>query len=94
MFIFELKDNRLITDSEEKRKAGIYERIDQSNIPEGRPMKVWIKDIKFPVAIFRQVFTNKDGTHGERFLVSNDLTLTDEQFRTLYKKRWGGRRIS
>jgi hypothetical protein len=58
-------------------------------IPEGKPVKVWIKDLEFPVMIFRQVFKNKDGTEGERFLVTNDPELQGEQFRSLYKKRWG-----
>ena len=89
VFIFELKSNRLITDSEEKRNKGLFERLDEAKVPEGRPVKVWIKDLKFPVLLFREVFRNKDGTEGERFLVTNDLTLTDDQFRTLYKKRWG-----
>ena len=88
-FIFEIKDNRMICTSEELRNQGAFERVDQGSIPEGEPVKVWIKDLEFPVAIFKQVFTNKDGSRGERFLVSNDLTLTDEQFKTLYKKRWG-----
>ena len=89
VFIFELKNNRLVTDSEEKRNKGLFERLDEGKVPEGRPVKVWIKDLRFPVLLFRQVFRNKEGTTGERFLVSNDLTLRDDQFRTLYKKRWG-----
>jgi hypothetical protein len=52
-------------------------------------MKVWIMDGEFPVMVFRQVFRNKDGSEGERFLVTKDLSLTGDQFRTLYKKRWG-----
>jgi len=89
VFIFELKENRLAADSESKKKQGAFERLEQLEIPEEKPVKAWIKDLKFPVTVFKQVFTNKDGTSGQRFLVSNDLTLTDEQFRTLYKKRWG-----
>ena len=89
VFIFELKNNRLITDSEKQRNLGAFERLEQAGIPEGRPVQVWIKDLEFPVLLFKQVFKNKDGTEGERFPVSNDLTLTDEQFKTLYKKRWG-----
>jgi hypothetical protein len=88
-FIFVLKSNRLITGDEKKRNLGAFERLDQATILEGRPVKVWIKDLEFPVAIFKQVFKNKDGTEGERFLVTNDLTMADEQFKTLYKKRWG-----
>ena len=89
VFIFELKDNRQVTDSEKKRNQGTFERLDQLKIPEGKAVKVWIKDLEFPVKICKQVFTNKDGSNGQRFLVTNELTLTDEQFRTLYKKRWG-----
>ena len=88
IFIFELKDNRLVTDSERKRNQGAFERLNQIGIPEGRGVKVWIKDLEFPVKIFKQVFRNKDGSTGQRFLVTNELTLTDEQYRTLYKKRW------
>jgi hypothetical protein len=88
-FIFELKDNRQVTDNEERRNKGQFERVDQLVIPEGTPVKVWLKDLKFPVVLFKQIFTNKDHTQGVRFLVSNDLKLTADQFKTLYKKRWG-----
>ena len=89
VFIVELKENRHVADSEIKRNQGEFERLDQLSIQEGKAEKVWIKDLKFPVTVFKQVFANKDGTSGQRFLVSNELTLTDKQFRTLYKKRWG-----
>jgi hypothetical protein len=39
--------------------------------------------------LFKQVFKNKDGTQGIHFLVSNDETLTEGQYKTLYKRRWG-----
>jgi hypothetical protein len=89
VFIFALKGNRQVTRSEEKRNRGSFERVDRLGLLEGKPEKVWIKDLEFPVGVFKQVFRNKDGTIGERFLVSNDLTLTSEQFTALYKKRWG-----
>ena len=89
IFIFELKCNRLIAFSEKERNEGLFERLDEAIVPEEKPQKVWIKDLQFPVILFKQVFRNTDGTEGERFLVSNDLTITDDQFITLYKKRWG-----
>ena len=89
MFIFEIKSNRMIALGVKERNAGAFARVDQAVIPEGEPVRVWIKDMEFSVSVFKQVFKNKDGTQGERFLVSNDFTLTDEQFKTLYKKRWG-----
>jgi hypothetical protein len=79
-FIFELKDNRKIAIGVKERNASAFERVDQSVIPECEPVRVWIKDLEFSVSLFKQVFKNKDGTQGERFLVSNDFTLTDEQF--------------
>jgi IS4 transposase len=88
VFIFELKENRLVTGSVRERKQGIFERLEQLNIEEEKPVKVWIKDLEFPVLVFKQCFINKDGTSGQRFLVANDLRLTDEELRTLYKKRW------
>jgi hypothetical protein len=89
VFIFDLKSNRLITFDERSRNKGEFVRADLAEVPQECPVKVWIKDLWFPVLLFKQVFINKDGTRGERYLVSNDFTLTDEQFRTLYKKRWG-----
>jgi hypothetical protein len=88
-FIFELKDNRQVTDDAKRRNSGQFERIDRLVIPEGIPVKVWLKDLEFPVVLFKQIFKNKDHTQGVRFLVSNDLTLTSGRFKTLYKKRWG-----
>jgi hypothetical protein len=87
-FIFELKETRLITDSIKTRNAGAFVRLEHTEIPEETPVRVWIKDLEFAVLLFKQVFKNKDGSTGERFLVTNDLTMTDEQYRTLYKKRW------
>jgi KaiC/GvpD/RAD55 family RecA-like ATPase len=89
VFIFEMKENRKVTASGEEREKGHFERLDQINIPEEKPVKVWIKDLQFPVMLFKQIFRNKDGTQGIRFPVSNDETLTEDQYKTLYKKRWG-----
>jgi IS4 transposase len=52
------------------------------------PVKVWIKDLEIEVVLCKFVFTNKDGSTGEMYLVSNDSELSADDFRTLYKKRW------
>jgi hypothetical protein len=52
-------------------------------------VKVWIKDLAIEVLLCKFVFTNKDGSTGEMYLISNDLTLSADDFQTLYKKRWG-----
>ena len=87
-FIFDMKTNRQVAISEQDRNAGHWTRIDEIDIPDNTPVKVWLKDLEFPILLTKQVFTNKDQSTGVRFLVSNDFSLSDDDFTTLYKKRW------
>jgi hypothetical protein len=87
-FIFDMKANRKVAISEQDRNAGHWTRIDKIDIPDNTPTKVWLKDLEFPLLLTKQVFTNKDLSKGVRFLVSNDFSLSDDDFTTLYKKRW------
>jgi hypothetical protein len=94
VFIFELKDNRKVPGSEMKRNPGQFERLDQMKLPEEKPMKVRIKDLGFPVIVFRQVFRNKDGTAGERFPATNDLSLIRGPVENALQETAGCGRIS
>ena len=47
VFIFELKENRLLTESEKQRNLGSFERVGDAAIPEEKPIKVWIKDLEY-----------------------------------------------
>ncbi len=87
-FIFDMKSNRSVALDEQDRHKGNWTRIDELPIPENTPVKVWLKDLQIPVLLTRQVFTNKDRSTGVRFLVSNDCSLSDSDFTTIYKKRW------
>ncbi len=89
IFIFDMQSNRLAALSEKDRNSGNWTRIDELVISDNTPIKVWLKDLEFPVLMTKQVFTNKDNSTGFRFLISNNFSLTDEQFSTIYKKRWG-----
>ncbi|MEP7217377.1 MAG: hypothetical protein ABI876_00590 [Bacteroidota bacterium] len=40
------------------------------------------------VLLVRQVFTNKDGSQGILYLVSNAIELDGASMTTIYKKRW------
>jgi len=85
-FIFDMQVNRLAALTEEDRKNGRWRRIDELKIADNTPVKGWLKDLGFPVLMTRQIFTNKDKSTGGRFLVTNDLSLTDDQLTTIYKK--------
>ena len=97
-FIFDLQDNRLailandITEKPNKEviKNTPWTNIKSLEIPNNTPVKVWLKDMNFPVLVTKQAFKNEDDkTTGVRFLVSNDFSLSDDDFTTIYKKRWG-----
>ncbi len=87
-FIFDMKNNRMVALSEQDRNAGHFTRIDKTDIPDNTPREVWLKDLEFPLLLTKQVFTNKNQSKGVRFLVSNDFSLSDDDFTALYKKRW------
>jgi hypothetical protein len=87
-FLLALKNNRLVALSLEDKKAGCFNRIDSLDWSEGKPIKGWIRGLDFPVLLHRQVFTNKDGSRGILYLITNDLDLTTSKMETIYQKRW------
>ena len=44
--------------------------------------------LDFPVRLIKQVFTNKDGSCGELFLVSSDRELSFDEITAISQKRW------
>jgi len=87
-FVMDVKSNRLCMFSTEDRNKGQWTNLDKLPLQPEQPVKVWIKDLAIEVVLCKFVFTNKDGSTGEMYLVSNDLELSAESFQTLYKKRW------
>ena len=87
-FIMALKSNRKVALSEDDKAKGKYQRLDTLNIPEGITQTIYLEGVPFPLHLVRQVFTNKDGSTGVRYLVSSDLTLEADQLITIYQKRW------
>jgi len=86
-FIFALKSNRHVALSLEDKKQGRYVRIDTLNFSE-EPIKGWVKGLEFPVLLHQQIFTNKDGSTGMLYLISNELTVTKATLEAIYQKRW------
>jgi len=86
-FILALKSNRLVALSLADKQQGRYVRIDSLDWSE-KPVQGWVKGLEFPVLLHRQVFTNKDGSTGTLYLISNELDATAATLETIYKKRW------
>lgn len=92
-FIFDMKANRLAilcNDVEDKpNKKSQWTNINELIIAENTPVLLWLKDLDFPVLLVKQVFKDENGNNtGCRFLLSNDLNLSYNDFATIYKKRW------
>jgi hypothetical protein len=48
-----MEENRLVADSEQGKKEGRFERLDQKT-PGEKPTAVWLKELSIPVAIYKQ----------------------------------------
>jgi hypothetical protein len=88
-FVAALKSNRTAALSAEHKLAGKYKRVDELNVQKDQAIPVWLKGLDFPIRLIKQVFINKDGSHGELYIVTNDLELTPEAISTTYQNRWG-----
>lgn len=42
----------------------------------------------FALRLLRQVFTNEDGSRGERYLLTSDVTLSGDDLSAIYQRRW------
>ncbi|MDR2138777.1 MAG: transposase [Tannerella sp.] len=87
-FVMDMKSNRLCLFSTQDRNRGGWRSLDKLPLQSGQTVKVWIKDLETEVLLCKSVFTDKDGSTGEMYPASNDLTLSANDFQTLYKKRW------
>jgi hypothetical protein len=87
-FIMDMKNNRLSMFSTQDRNRGRWTGLDKLPLQPGQPVKVWIKDLEIEVLLCKFIFTDKDGSAGEMYMASNDLKLSADSFRTLYRKRW------
>lgn len=88
LFIFGIKANRSVAMTEADKQAGRYQSLNCLSLEDGVPVKVYLKDILFPVQVMKKVFTNEDGSTGTLYLVTNDLRADGNRLLELYQKRW------
>src|SRR5262249_6230564 len=87
-FVMALKENRTVALSVKDKKEGRYVRIDSLVLEPDTTRIVYFKGFDFPVALVKQVFTNKDQSQGVLYLACSETELNDAQITTLYQKRW------
>ena len=84
----DMKSSRSCMFATSDRNKGRWSSLDKLPLIPKQPVKVWLKDPKIPVLLCKFVFTNRDDSRGEMYPASNNLELSTEEFKTLYKKRW------
>lgn len=87
-FVLPLKSNRKIALSADDQQHGRYTTVSTLALTTGQTREIWVEDVPFALLLTKEVFTNKDGSTGERYLVTDDVTLTSDQITKLYQKRW------
>lgn len=87
-FVFALKSNRKVALSLKDKMEGRLVSIDSLPLEQDVVILVHLEGVPFPVLVAKQIFTNKDGSHGELYLGASDLTLTWDGMTSLYQKRW------
>ncbi len=87
-FVMPLKENRKLALSAEQKQLGQYVTVTTLELAAGTTRQVWLEEVDFPLSLTKEVFTNKDGSVGVRYLVASEWTLTFDQIINLYQKRW------
>lgn len=87
-FIMPLKSNRKVALSEPLKKQGKWQRIDSLIFETDAPVTVHLESVPFALVLYRQVFTNEDGSQGIQYLVTSDLSLNASSMMAIYRKRW------
>ena len=87
-FVLPVKSNRTLALSEKDKHKGAFISIKSLRLEAGSTSDVYLRGLDFPVRLIKQVFTNKDGSCGELFLVSSDRELSFDEITAIYQKRW------
>jgi DDE superfamily endonuclease len=86
-FVMALKANRLASRNPKEAEKGLYKPLQELRLGKGA-VKLYLKELDFPVLVVKKVFKNGDGSSGTLYLACSDLEMEYEQIFTLYKRRW------
>jgi hypothetical protein len=84
-----VKSNLEVALSKKDRANGNFIKISQAKLNPGDLKEVYIRSVKEPVRICKDVFTNKDNSEGELYLLCTDLTKSYQFIISTYQERWG-----
>lgn len=84
-----VKSNLEVTLSKEDHTKGKFVKISQVKLNPGDLKEVYIRSVNQTVLICKDVFTNKDNSECELYLLCTDLNKTYQFIISTYQERWG-----
>lgn len=87
-FIFPLKSNRKVALSKNDKQAGRFQAVSKLDLEPDHLYEAHLEGVPFALRLMRQVFTNEDGSRGERYLLTSDETLKQDDLSAIYQRRW------
>ena len=86
-FVMALKANRCAARSLKDAERGVFKPLEDLRLGKCA-VKLYLKELDFPVSVVKKVFKNEDGSSGTLYLATSDLELDYDEILTLYKRRW------
>jgi len=87
-FIMPIKANRTVATSLENKEKGVFVSVSSLSLEENAAVPIWLEGVPFEMLLSKQVFTNADGSTGILYLVTSDTSLSAQDMRDIYHKRW------
>lgn len=84
-----VKSNLEVALSAQDRAHGKFVKISDIDLKVGVPQSVYLRSVKEPVLVCKDIFINENGSEGELFLLSTNVTNHFQQIITTYQERWG-----
>ena len=84
-----VKSNLEVALSAQDRAQGKFVKISNIDLKVGVPQNVYLRSVKEPVLVCKDIFINENGSEGELFLLSTNVTNHFQQIITTYQERWG-----
>lgn len=75
--------------SAQNRANGKFVKIGELDLKVGVPMKVYIRSVKEPILVCKDIFINENASQGELLLLSTNVTDSFQQIISTYQERWG-----
>ena len=87
-FVTEIPKNRLVSLNYKDKLEWKYKSVELLGMNDKDILKVYIEWLEIELLLVKQVFTNKDDSIWERYLLCSDTVLDFDSITKIYKKRW------